>query len=1310
MEKKIILIFSLVFLPLIMFAQASLSINLAYDEADFEYKSGRYLEILPADKAYVLPETPGEPALPLMLVNVLLPENSEIDKITFVSEEDTIRTKVEVFPTQDILPISELGNSKFHKAGLSYQANSYPQEIIQSASMQRMNGYNYVSMLVSPFRYYPKNRELVLNTQMTVKIDYRSSQQFEARYDNADFAELIKSIVINPQDLRPLPASNLRNETIEYVVVTSAALASSFENLIEWKRAKGIWAEVVTLEHIYSTYSGTTSQLKIKNFLHDYYLNNGLVYVLLGGDNTIVPDQDTFASAGSYSDSSIPADLFYATFDNAFDWNADGDAVYGETSDDIDLAPELIISRLPIRTAQHVLDYSAKARAYEQNPPASDYAKKMLLAGDQLWRTWDGRSDADYRNERLWNDYVSPFWSGTKYRLYDTNTDFGGAGYAVSPQNFSAQINSGYGFTFIASHGSPTSISMESGGSFTPATASALTNTTGVFSTIACNTNRFDYSSDPCVSEAMIRNPIGGSVTYQGSSRYGWGINYTTDYHGSSYRYADELFQNIFDPALSSVNKFSFGMAATKAKLAYTANAAYDGQYRWLQFTLNSMGDPELTFFTENPVDISAIVPETIETGVNNFSVSSNAANASITIIGTDLYIKGETDGAGSFSTSFEITDQTEVMLTITSPNYRYYTSLVSVANAGIAPPAGNGPESTPVVTDVESDNGGWISLAFTLSQNDPFHTESVTPYLTSYELQRYTGSFWEHVTNITPEIATNLNDRELLIAVPVSAASYSYRMIAVCEADQGTTVSDWVDAGSATSADELPITIDMKVFLEGPYAGNGMMDYNLIDNDFLPLTSPDSSTNVTSFPVIDGKNIVDWVSVSIKELADGDVEQSCNAFLLNDGSIVNTTGEPSLPFFYTSDKDYYVVVKHRNHVEVISNNSYQISDDIQNPTIIDLTVAESLMGIGHKELSDGNLALLTGDASGNGQIQNSDKNDFWSEEVGYAGYLGADFNLNGQVQNSDKNDFWSENVGRGSTVPVEGGRGIDETQFVSSKKLVASASNLNFSFANSELVNGYLEFDIVLDSRNSNLDLGDTHLYLEYSNASFGNYIANSEDLNVEKGELFQEELIPAVPFYSEVKIENNDTNILSLEMEYNFASNPEYSVNFDSDEIVLYHISMRVEDDSADLYVKFADNNRLSLRNQQYSAGNENPVTYVNAGDPIEIMTVATRFDEESAAPAHYGLFENYPNPFNPVTQISFQVKSDENCELTIYNAKGQKVKELFSGNVKANSLKRVTWNGDDDGGHLVSSGVYFYKLRTGREVQIKKMLLQK
>ena len=85
------------------------------------------------------------------------------------------------------------------------------------------------------------------------------------------------------------------------------------------------------------------------------------------------------------------------------------------------------------------------------------------------------------------------------------------------------------------------------------------------------------------------------------------------------------------------------------------------------------------------------------------------------------------------------------------------------------------------------------------------------------------------------------------------------------------------------------------------------------------------------------------------------------------------------------------------------------------------------------------------------------------------------------------------------------------------------------------------------------------------------------------------------------------------------------------------------------------------------------------------------------------------NYPNPFNPETRLTFSLPNEQEIELTVYNLKGQKVRLLVSGQLSAGQHS-VVWEGKDDNGKPVGSGLYFYKLKTKDKELTKKMLLLK
>ena len=101
-------------------------------------------------------------------------------------------------------------------------------------------------------------------------------------------------------------------------------------------------------------------------------------------------------------------------------------------------------------------------------------------------------------------------------------------------------------------------------------------------------------------------------------------------------------------------------------------------------------------------------------------------------------------------------------------------------------------------------------------------------------------------------------------------------------------------------------------------------------------------------------------------------------------------------------------------------------------------------------------------------------------------------------------------------------------------------------------------------------------------------------------------------------------------------------------------------------------------------------------------------------SPLPAQTALLANYPNPFNPETWIPFQLHAPAPVRLSIYDVRGALVREIDLGHRAAGryltSAGAVHWDGRDQMGQRVASGVYLYRLQAGPIAQVRKMLLVK
>ncbi|MBD3288592.1 T9SS type A sorting domain-containing protein, partial [candidate division KSB1 bacterium] len=94
---------------------------------------------------------------------------------------------------------------------------------------------------------------------------------------------------------------------------------------------------------------------------------------------------------------------------------------------------------------------------------------------------------------------------------------------------------------------------------------------------------------------------------------------------------------------------------------------------------------------------------------------------------------------------------------------------------------------------------------------------------------------------------------------------------------------------------------------------------------------------------------------------------------------------------------------------------------------------------------------------------------------------------------------------------------------------------------------------------------------------------------------------------------------------------------------------------------------------------------------------------------APSKFELYPNYPNPFNPCTTISYQLPERNHVELMIYNIKGKTIRTLARNEQNA-GFYTIQWDGTNENGNYVSSGVYICSIKTGKFQKSFKMLLIK
>ncbi len=216
-------------------------------------------------------------------------------------------------------------------------------------------------------------------------------------------------------------------------------------------------------------------------------------------------------------------------------------------------------------------------------------------------------------------------------------------------------------------------------------------------------------------------------------------------------------------------------------------------------------------------------------------------------------------------------------------------------------------------------------------------------------------------------------------------------------------------------------LQLSAKAFLEGPYdSASGLMDDDLRDQGLIPGTEPYSANgetvNTSVLAVTGDDAIVDWVLVELRDKnLNTSILHTRAALLQRDGDIVDTDGVSPLRFSGALEDDYFITIRHRNHLGIMTLNARSLSETVTN---IDFTSSsESVYGTGSRiDLGSGILGLYGADADGSEAVNATDRSTTWNDR-NLTGYLDSDCNLDGVTNASDRSSTWN-NRNIGGTLP----------------------------------------------------------------------------------------------------------------------------------------------------------------------------------------------------------------------------------------------------------------------------------------------------
>ena len=382
-------------------------------------------------------------------------------------------------------------------------------------------------------------------------------------------------VLPGPQDL-PDPQTG----PVPLVIVTTDALREPFDSLAAWHTRNGLPAVVRTTSWIYTHYTGSDPPERIRHFLQEAWRQWGTRYVLLGGGANEVPPRYVHVRFSHDSTENwVPADLYYACLDGS--WNADGDAVFGEPEDSLDLVPELLVGRVPALFPEEAWNYVRKAIRYREVPGGDSSGafvedpQRILLLGTLI----------GLNHGPLYCEFVAQHLPAdrTLLKLYETED------HDNSLEDVLGALGSGVGFFYLNGHGNYNNLYAN----YDPAVPmnaqvieTRLPNKDHppFMKAVVCDAGAWDRFG---VLMRLLLVPRAGVVGIIGVTRF--------DIPAS-----ELVFDTLLARVLYRIPQMTFGTAALSLVGALPL-VDQDSVIRYLYLSKTLLGDPALLFWQQSP-------------------------------------------------------------------------------------------------------------------------------------------------------------------------------------------------------------------------------------------------------------------------------------------------------------------------------------------------------------------------------------------------------------------------------------------------------------------------------------------------------------------------------------------------------------------------------------------------------------------------------------------------------------------------------------------------------------------------------------
>ncbi len=918
-----------------------------------------------------------------------------------------------------------------------------------------------------------------------------------------------------------------------------------------------------------------------------------------------------------------------------------------------DYLPEMYYGRFSATSVAQLTPQVNKTltyQKYEMSDPS--YLERVtLIAGvDGYWADTHGNGTINYGSDNYFNE---------DHDLDVTSYYYPQSGNSAT--SIIADVSAGLGYLNYTAHGSETSWSDPS---FTIANINSLQNS-GKYPVVVgncCLTNHFNTGT--CFGEAWLR-ASNGAVIYIGGTNstywdedYWWSVGHFTPTSTDSPTYAGTGY-GMFDALFHEHNEAFEDWAHTAGSMVFTGNMAVQGSastrknYYWEIYSI--MGDPSLMPYIGVPEVQTVDYSNTMLVGMTSLNVT--AAPYSYAALSKDGQLLGTvlTDGSGNGTINFDaINVPGNVKLVVSHTDYQPFITDIEVVPA----------EGPFLVIDNQQITGNVaagqdLDMALTIANVGVEAVADVDVTLISID-----GN------------ATIVNGSTSIANIDANSTSQLASALEVTLADginHGQSIAFNLQLASAEETWEY----DINLTAVGPHFVITDVEVNDGDNNLLDpnetaellISYQNNGSFVANNTIANLISTTPGITISDTNIEIGDIAVNASGQLainvetsayMETGTVANFTTS------FTSDSN------------VISSDSFALSvgllfEDFESGdfssdfnwnapgwSVVSSQAHEGSHSAKSNSISNNQSASMT--------VQMNDVTagqlSFWVKVSSESGYDELTFYIDNAPQ-----DSWSGTV-NWQEVSYDITDGDHTFKWEYSKDFSVSEGD-DCAWVD------YIVFPTAAT------EVGDPVIAIDMTEYDFGSVTEGQTQFTISNS---GEGILAG-------QISVNSQSVFSIGIEDQEGSN---QVNYSLDPT-----------ETLEVTIYFSP-----TANQEYS---DNII--ITSNDPQQGQVVISvngtgqgvSNEDDNLIPQITKLQGNYPNPFNPETAIKYAVKQDGDVSLKIFNLKGQLVKTLVNEQVKA-GYHRIIWDGKDNFGTDVATGIYLYRLETKTYNQTKKMMLMK